>query len=175
MPQKTQSTDRDKFFPLEGPFAPFSIPAWHVALQAVDRSPHNLIETCKLSMHSGHFTFPDPGLFVSPTADEKKSLHIQSWLQIHDASLMRLQMDPFLAMSSQHWRTFLSMDLSVPVQGSTKAAKRRQEVFNMLLPTLRYKHVVSQISCLCGRARNTLWECSLLRMLCNKFYGSCMN
>ena len=37
-------------------------------------------------------------------------------------------------MSSQHWRTLLSMDLSVPVQGSTKAAKRRQEVFDMLVP-----------------------------------------
>ena len=85
-------------------------------------------------MHSGHFTFPDPGLFVSPTADEKKYLHIQSWLQIRDAWLMRLQTEPSLAMSSQYWRTFLSMDLSVPVQGSTKAAKRRQEVFDMLVP-----------------------------------------
>jgi hypothetical protein len=47
---------------------------------------------------------------------------------------MRLQTEPSLAMSSQHWRTFLSMDLSVPVQGSTKAAKRRQDVLDMLVP-----------------------------------------
>jgi uncharacterized protein YjiS (DUF1127 family) len=47
---------------------------------------------------------------------------------------MRLQTESSLAMSSQHWRTFLSMDLSVPVQGSTKAAKRRQDVLDMLVP-----------------------------------------
>lgn len=119
---------------MEGRFAPFSIPAWQAALQAVDRSPSNLIETFKSSTHSGHYTFPDPGLLVSPTADEKKSKHIQSWLQVRDVWLMRLQTEPSLAMSSQHWRTFLSMDLSVPVEGSTKAARRRQEVFDMLVP-----------------------------------------
>jgi hypothetical protein len=37
-------------------------------------------------------------------------------------------------MSSQHWRTFLSMDLSVPDEGSTKAAKRRRDVLDMLVP-----------------------------------------
>ena len=119
---------------MESRFAPFSISAWHTVLQAVDRSPSHLIETHKLSTHSGHYTFPDPGLFLTPTADEKKSLYIQSWLQARESWLMRLQTEPSLAMSSQHWRTLLSMDLSVPVQGSTKAAKRRQEVFDMLVP-----------------------------------------
>ena len=47
---------------------------------------------------------------------------------------MRLQVEPSLAMSSQHWRTFLSMDLSVPDKGLSKAAKRRQDVLNMLVP-----------------------------------------
>ena len=74
-------------------------------------------------MHSGHYTFPDPGLFVTPTADEKKSLYIQSWLQARESWLMRLQTEPSLTMSSQHWRTLLSMDLSIPVQGS-KAPSR---------------------------------------------------
>jgi hypothetical protein len=133
-PQKTQTGDRDKFIPLESRFAPFSIPAWQAALQAVDRSPSHTIETHKSSTHSGHYTFPDPGLFVTPSADEKKSRYLQSWLQARDAWLMRLQREPSLAMSSQHWRTFLSMDLSVPVQGSTKAAKRRQDVLDMLVP-----------------------------------------
>lgn len=119
---------------MESRFAPFSIPAWDAALQAVDKSPSNLIETHKSSTHSGHYTFPDPGLFVTPTADEKKSQYIQSWLQARDAWLMRLQIEPSLAMSSQHWRTFLSMDLSVPIQGSTKAAKRRQDILDMLVP-----------------------------------------
>jgi hypothetical protein len=47
---------------------------------------------------------------------------------------MRFQTEPSLAMSSQDWRTFLSMDLSVPEKGSTKAAKRRQKVLDMLVP-----------------------------------------
>lgn len=47
---------------------------------------------------------------------------------------MRLQREPSLAMSNQHWRTFLAMDLSVPEKGSTKAAKRRQDVMGMLVP-----------------------------------------
>ena len=71
---------------------------------------------------------------MSPTADEKKSQYIESWLQARDAWLMRLQKEPSLAMSSQHWRTFLAMDLSVPDKGSTKAAKRRQDVLDMLVP-----------------------------------------
>jgi hypothetical protein len=132
-PQKTQTGDRNKFLPLESRFALFSIPAWQAALQAVNRSSH-LIEKHKKSAHFGHYVFPDPGLFISPTTDEKKSRYIESWLQACDAWLMRLQTEPSLAMSSQLWRTSLSMDLSVPVQGSTKAVKRRQEVLDMLLP-----------------------------------------
>jgi hypothetical protein len=119
---------------LQSHFAPFSIPAWQDALQAVNRSSP-LIETQKTSANFGRYVFPDPGLFISPTTDEKKSRYIESWLQTRDAWLMRLQIEPSLAMSSQHWRTLLSMDVSVPVQGSTKAAKRRQDVLNMLLPS----------------------------------------
>jgi hypothetical protein len=119
---------------LKSHFAPFSLPAWYAALQAVDRSSSHLIETHKTATHYGHYAFPDPGLFVGPTDDEKKSKYIESWLQVRDAWLMRFQMEPSLAMSSQHWRTLLSMDLSVPVRGSTKAAMRRQDVLDLLLP-----------------------------------------
>jgi hypothetical protein len=64
----------------------------------------------------------------------KKSQYIESWLQARDTWLMRLQKEPSLAMSGQHWRTFLAMDFSVPENGSTKAAKRRQDVLDMLIP-----------------------------------------
>ena len=135
-----QSDGRDKFLPLESHLAPFSIPAWQAALQAVNRSSSNLISAHKKSAHYGHYTFPDPGLFVTPTTDEKKSRYIASWLQGRDVWLMRVQREPSLAMSSQHWRTFLSMDHSIPMdlstsaKGPTKAAKRRQEVLDLLLP-----------------------------------------
>ncbi len=60
-PQPTQSGGRDKFTPLDSLLAPFVIPAWGTALQAVDRSLP--------SQRYGHYTFPDPGLFVSPASN----------------------------------------------------------------------------------------------------------
>ena len=113
---------------------PFSIPAWQAALHAVNRSSPHLIETHKSSTHYGHYVFPDPGLFVSPTNDEKKSQYIESRLQAHDTWLMCLQKEPSLAMSSQHWHTFLAMDFSVLEKGSTKAAKCCQDILDMLIP-----------------------------------------
>jgi hypothetical protein len=120
---------------LESHFTPFSIPAWSAALQAIDRSLSCLIETHKTSTHYGHYAFSDPGLLVSPTADEKKSQYIESWLQACDTWLMHLQNKPSLAMSSQHWRTFLAMDFSSPEKdkGSTKAAKCCQDILDMLV------------------------------------------
>jgi hypothetical protein len=120
---------------LESHFTPFSIPAWSAALQAINRSSSHLIETHKTSTHYGHYAVPDPGLLVSPTADEKKSRYIESWLQARDTWLMHLQNKPSLTMLSQHWCIFFSMDLSSPEKdkGSTKAAKCHQDILDMLV------------------------------------------
>jgi len=48
---------------------------------------------------------------------------------------MRVEKEPSLAMSNQTWRTLLSMDTIASEKGETKAALRRQESLNMLLPT----------------------------------------
>ena len=60
-PQTTQTGDRNKFSPLDSPYAPYPIPAWIAALQAVNQSPANLIEATKSMQHYGHYIFPDPG------------------------------------------------------------------------------------------------------------------
>ena len=60
-PQTTQTGDRNKFSPLDSPYAPYLIPAWIAALQAVNQSPANLIEATKSMQHYGHYIFPDPG------------------------------------------------------------------------------------------------------------------
>jgi len=132
-PQTTQTGDRNKFSPLHSPYAPYPIPAWSAALQAVDQSPSNLVEASKTTQNYGHYTFPDPGLFIHPTTAVK---YIQSWLQVRDAWFMRVAKEPSLALSNQSWRTFLSIDNAVlPVgKGETKAALRRQEVLNIILP-----------------------------------------
>ena len=79
----------------------------------------------------GHYTFPDPGLFIHPATAGK---YIESWLRVRDAWFMRVAKEPSLALSNQSWRTFLSIDFTVLGKGETKAARRRQEVLDILLP-----------------------------------------
>jgi hypothetical protein len=134
-PQATQVAGRNKYLPLSSPLSPFSIPAWSAGLQAVDQSPSLLVETFKTSRHFGHYAFPDPGLFVSPSKDEKKARFIESWLRTREAWLMRVANETSLAMSGQNWRDLLATDLSaIQEKSDTKAAKRRQQILAMLTP-----------------------------------------
>jgi len=79
----------------------------------------------------GHYAFPDPGLFIYPNTAVK---YIESWIRVRDAWLMRVAKEPSLALSSQSWRTFLSIDNAVTEKGETKAAFRRQEALDIILP-----------------------------------------
>jgi hypothetical protein len=67
----TQTSDRDKYSPLNSPFAPFSDSCLECALQAVDQSPSRLVEASKTSNHYGHYTFPDPGIFINQATAAK--------------------------------------------------------------------------------------------------------
>jgi hypothetical protein len=116
---------------LDSPYAPYPIPAWSAALQAVDQSPSNLIEASKTMKNYGHYVFPDPGLFIHPVTGGK---YIESWLRVRDAWIMRVAKESSLALSSQSWRTFLGTDDTVPEKVETKAARRRREVLDILLP-----------------------------------------
>jgi len=79
----------------------------------------------------GHYIFPDPGLFIHPATAGK---YIESWLRVRDAWFMRVIKEPSLALSNQSWRTFLSIDNTVPEKGGTKAAHRRKEALDAILP-----------------------------------------
>jgi hypothetical protein len=46
---------------------------------------------------------------------------------------MRVEKESSLAMSNQHWRTFLSIDPSVPEKTETRAARRRQESLELII------------------------------------------
>jgi len=136
-PQTSEVTGRNKFLPLSSLLSPFPIHAWSAGLQAVNQSPSLLVETSKSSKHFGHYTFPDPGLFVSPAADEKKAKFVESWLRIRESWMMRLATETSLAMSAQSWRDLLAMDLSaisIHEKSDTKAAKRRQQILALLTP-----------------------------------------
>jgi hypothetical protein len=131
-PQTTQNANRNKFSPLNSPYAPYPIPAWSDGLQAVDQARSNLVEATKSMEHYGHYTFPDPGLFIHPGTSMK---YIESWLRIREAWLMRVANEPSLALSNQSWRTYLSIDNTVPGKSDTKAARCRQEVLELILPS----------------------------------------
>ena len=111
---------------MDSPYAPYLIPAWSAALQAVDQSPSHLVEA-----YGGQYIFPDPGLFIHPATAGK---YIESWLRVCEVWFMCMAEEPSLALSNQHWRTFLSIDPAVAGKEGTKAARRRQEVLDILLP-----------------------------------------
>ena len=93
-----------------------------------------LIEASKTLKYYGHYAFPDPGLLVNHTSDKLIAQHIASWLRVCDAWILQLGNESSLTLSSQNWRTLLTMDLGVKVEGTTKTANRRREVLRILLP-----------------------------------------
>jgi hypothetical protein len=115
---------------LNSTFAPFPVPAWSSALQAVDQSPSRLVEASKASNHYGHYTFPDPGIFVNQVSAAK---YLESWLRVQDVWFMHMDKEPSLAMSNQTWRTFLA-NPNAPEKVETKAARCRQESMDMIMP-----------------------------------------
>ena len=116
---------------MDSPYAPYPIPAWSAALQAVDQSPSYLVEASKSMQSYGHYIFPDPSLFIHPaTAAE----HPEPWLRVCDAWFMCVANKSSLALSNQSWHTFLSIDNTIPEKGETKAACHQQEVLNIILP-----------------------------------------
>ena len=130
MPHNPQSSGRNPFAPLDHPSAPFPIEAWSTSLQNINRAqPPNQL---RVSL----YTFPDPGLLVSPSNDQKKVQYIEKWLRTRDLWLLRLRMKPSLAMSSQAWRTFFATDLGINVQVNKRAQKFRQEMLDKMLPKL---------------------------------------
>jgi hypothetical protein len=142
-PQNTQLGDRNKFSPLDSPYAPYLIPAWSAALQAVDQTPSNLVESSKTKEIYGRYVFPDPGLFIHARTAAK---YIASWLRVRDIWLMRVAKEPSLALSSQTWRTFLSIDNAVLGKEETKTGRLRREAFDIILPSDMYPGVERQSS-----------------------------
>ena len=99
----------------------------------MDRSQSHLVSPSN-AKHFGHYVFPDPGLLVTPSTNEKKARLIGTWLRVRDAWIVRVVNEGSLAMSGQHWRDFLATDFNdLPATG-TKAAIHRQHVLETLKP-----------------------------------------
>ncbi|PPQ78922.1 hypothetical protein CVT24_012421 [Panaeolus cyanescens] len=119
--KKSTPDVRNKFLPLDSPYAPYPIPAWEQALKAVNSD---------LSMFhghasSGHYNFPDPGMVASP---RKIATHLTTWLQIREDWITAINkgITPFKA---PEWRVLLGLDLNTPPPHSnTLSGKTRTEV-----------------------------------------------
>jgi len=141
--QSKESGGCDKFAPLVSSLGPFSIPAWGTALLAVDRF--------FVSQQSGHYAFPDPGLFVTPATNKKKAKFIKTWLRIRTAWILCVVHEGSLSMSSQHWHDFLSTNFSSLLGTSdSKAMKHHHQLLETLTPRLLYDPGV--------KPRNTIGE-----------------
>jgi hypothetical protein len=137
--QPAQSTDRNKFAPLQSLFAPFPIPAWSTALAAVDQSVF-------VEFPNTVYAFPDPGLLMGPTKDGTKARFMETWVRSRDAWITRVAQEGSMAMKAQHWREFLITDLSdvsEVTNPSTKSGKRRQHVQDVLKEKLSFDSAVA--------------------------------
>lgn len=101
----------------------------------------------------GHYAFPDPGLFVTPTSAERKARFVESWLRARAAWLLRIRMEGSLAMSSQMWRDFLATDVYNTVDGDKRSAVRRRQILDKLVPPPGSRGSLAAV-----KARNTLGE-----------------
>ena len=71
---------------------------------------------------------------------------------------MHVAKEPSLALSNQSWRTFLSIDKTVPENGETKAVHHSQEVLDIILPNPNLYPGVEKRSSLMGPIVWQGWE-----------------
>jgi hypothetical protein len=119
---------------------------WNTALQAVDRSSSHLVSK-SASNQLGRYAFPDPGLFITPVTNEKKSKFIGTWLRVREAWILRVMDSESSALSGQHWRDLLATDFDLySATEDTKAAIRRRNILETLKPKSKYSPEVKMRS-----------------------------
>ncbi|PPQ71579.1 hypothetical protein CVT24_006434 [Panaeolus cyanescens] len=127
---------RDKFLPLQGPLAPFSIPVWAVKLHGVSRNPPSTGEPLKMD---SLYAFPDPGVFVSVQKDDRRQYIIEQYCRIASLWRSHIRQGSTKGLSTQHWRDLLFVDFRLPpsqwVTGETATGARRREALMALVPT----------------------------------------
>ncbi|PPQ68817.1 hypothetical protein CVT24_007702 [Panaeolus cyanescens] len=130
-----QTLGRDKFQPLTGPMAPFSIPAWAEQLRNVDQTQPPATERLP---KGGYYAYPDPALFLTAQTDKKRQLMIEAYSRIGPVWQSRLQESSGMAMTNQQWRDLLHVTFTLHpdqwIKGETKAAIRQRAVLKELLP-----------------------------------------
>ncbi|PPR02078.1 hypothetical protein CVT24_011176 [Panaeolus cyanescens] len=135
MASANSGAGRDKFESLQGPFAPFSIPAWAKQLRNVDRTVPPAIEGVE---NAGFYAYPDPGLFISVQTDDRRQQMIERFCRLFDVWSSRSREVDGMALSNQQWRDLLCIDFRLApekwVVGNGKNANRQRAVLEKLIP-----------------------------------------
>ncbi|KAK7019383.1 hypothetical protein VNI00_018096 [Paramarasmius palmivorus] len=134
--------ERDKFAPVDSPFAPPSPVAWISALKNVDRR-----QPSPPRIPSGYI-LPEHGLFLN-VPSSKRTKYLLCWLKYRTALVFRATdtLHPPVLWRAQLWRTFLALDFTqsdkstphtdledgeVPLSVSTFSQKQRDVVNDTL-------------------------------------------
>ena len=85
---------------------PPAIPAWRSALA------HVVTDQEEVVFETG-YAFPEPGLFVGVTTEERQALYFANWLKYRDALIYRLAFSSSASTTSNKlWRTLLTLPLN---------------------------------------------------------------
>ena len=126
-----QSVSHDKFDPIDSPYMSLYLKPWQTALSAVDRSPERLFSQTKLADNDGKYAFPEPGIFCSGDAADRRNQYLTTWTTIQDVCIYRLLSNApnVQLLSNQQWRTLLGR--RAPNQDTKAGAS--QEYLTLLL------------------------------------------
>ncbi|KAF8060157.1 hypothetical protein FPV67DRAFT_1674119 [Lyophyllum atratum] len=129
---KKSRDGRDKWTDIDSPFLPAPLPVWSDAMAAVDRDPTRLKYDTRPS--DAGYVFPDPGLFVGVTTEDKMVTYLRNWVTNRSAIIFRLASGGATAspIKSQLWRLLLNFGLAAPDPSETVGARRRQEIIELL-------------------------------------------
>ncbi|PPQ83675.1 hypothetical protein CVT24_001194 [Panaeolus cyanescens] len=126
--QRPLETGLSPFKPLDSPYAPYTIPAWITALEAVHNSQANIANT---SRNGTQYMLPDPGLFIGSPHMQR---YLKTFLQIRHAWFSAIAHghggSPLF---SDEWLLLLNMDVTKPPPtGNTKKAQQQRSVWEKL-------------------------------------------
>jgi hypothetical protein len=154
---------------------PDAIPVWRDGLAAVDANHSKLVSSTKRTPNDGGYVFPDPGLFVSCTTNEKKARYFHHWKELSDLMKFRVSDGQANAqpLSNQVWRDILN-GLHLSVSEGNKAAKRRDDWMKILGSCMddvpaQFSPTANPVSFVMpsvAEARAVLWELYELNFRC---------
>jgi len=119
---------------------PPAIPTWRSALAHVVADPERAADN--ITPADAGYAFPEPGLFVGVTTEERQVTYFANWLKYRDALIYRLAFSSSAnTISNKHWRTLLNLPLNHSPEAppkfdisekQTQSQKDHHIVYNLL-------------------------------------------